>query len=393
MGNPLNLLIRVIALLSTLACGSAIFVARLTTPPARFLLHRASHKVPVNQVFLRSEDLGCKVLDTETGTFEPLTIPPGDRLDWASVSDWVDEHGRSQIAGRWSRHASDGVGDQYSGFGIARYSFPDGKALNRVRLNLILTSAPCWFPNSPNRVLLTAADGRLYTYRFPDDATGGDPSSAQDTQLKPIRCAVAMSALADATLDDVEWCREPRWGDVILASVRHFRQVGNRRVPTEQRIWWLKLNPEGTMIVAAGQVSREEPNHESVADATRIERFPKLIRMPDGGPGLLYHECREDSLRGTLRVVHLEVDPVTGEPSCRPSTGRNIAENCMAAPVAVSSDGSWVYAVQKVNSQVALQRFSLFDSRLTPPSSLAQRRLLAPDPDRISSTPDMRRPG
>src|SRR5206468_569384 len=117
----------------------------------------------------------------ETGEIRRFRSPTGDRFDYASCSPWQDEEGQYQVVGRWSELSADGPSADVDEFGLARYTLPSGRVLDRVPLDVVPASPPCWFPGFTARVLYAASDGLLYRLSFEGDT----PRRAGDPPPKP----------------------------------------------------------------------------------------------------------------------------------------------------------------------------------------------------------------
>src|SRR5262249_16113020 len=109
-----------------------------------------------------------QVLDTETGAVGVLKIPGSGTFDMLSVSPWRDAAGQRHMVGRWRDATEAGhLGLTMTG-GVARCTFPEGRVLDRVAIEPVLVTPPCWFPDRSDRILFAAGDGRLYLLDFRD---------------------------------------------------------------------------------------------------------------------------------------------------------------------------------------------------------------------------------
>ena len=63
-------------------------------------------------------------------------------------------------------------------FGVARFTVPEGRLIDRVKLDHVPIGDPCWVPGVTPRILFSAGDGYLYRYEF-------EESNARPFWMKP----------------------------------------------------------------------------------------------------------------------------------------------------------------------------------------------------------------
>lgn len=367
MITSLGALVRGMLLVLALACGVAVFVARLVPPPAGFRLWQDARHAAINGAFFGPTHGPTEVLNTETGRLDALALADGDALQWAAFSDWVDELGDSQLVGRWTARSGKGGALICEGVGLARFSFPSGRPLNRVRMENAPVSMPCWYPGSTTRVLFAAGDGHLYHYTFDDADEQGSPTEGT---AEPILWPKLPGGACDAVIEDPVWPRDPRYGGRLFVAISFVakRQKGGA-LPYE--LWWLKLNAAGTEVADAGRVATDRLDGPPRTATAPDERFPRLTTTPDGGLALAYQIRQRGANKGDLRVARVDFDPRTDAPMIRHAAAHRVVEGCAATPAAFTPDGGGLFAL--LGSPLGpweLQHFTFADA-LPPPSALS----------------------
>src|SRR5262249_4930527 len=155
-----------------------------------------------------------------------------DRLEYGACSPWRDDQGECQVVGRWmQRRRGDPKDCACDAFGLARYALPSGRVLNRVALDAVPTSHPCWFPDMSERVVYAAGDGCLHRLDFnAADQDGEDPAPRPVTW----RCPPPGKKVV---ICDPVWPTDPRFGRRLVVSIQ-FREGSTTEV-TPGRLWWL----------------------------------------------------------------------------------------------------------------------------------------------------------
>src|SRR4051794_12578964 len=122
-----------------------------------------------------------RLLDAETGATRLLDLPDATAVDAVSVSPWLDADGRRVLTGRWLVGTGD-ASRRLPGIAmLARWTYPGGRIIDRVAIEPLPFSPPCWFPDGSDRILFAAGDGHLYHYDFRE--ARGNESAAP----RPIR--------------------------------------------------------------------------------------------------------------------------------------------------------------------------------------------------------------
>ena len=264
-------------------------------------------------------------IDLETGRLVGLDLPAGERVDLASGSPWADEGG-SQVVGRWSRRDAY---DLPSGQGLVRLGLPGGRLLDRVETEILPVSPPCWYPGMTARILYAACDGALYHFAFAEGDAPGDKAP------RPVTWRALPAGLAAVRVLDPAWSGS---GGVLLATV-FARPIGAAVRTQSPALWWLRLDPSGSEVVAAGRVVRREGS----AGADAWERLPAVGKSADGTPLLAFLERDPEEWGWRVVVAPLRADDgAAGAPAIRRAEARVLAEGRGTLAPGISADGRWV---------------------------------------------------
>ena len=335
-------LTRLAVLLAVVACAVAVGVSRLAPAPMISRSLRPITTVNINDYLLRVADRQPRWLDSETGEVKVTPIVADDVLEVASCSPWVDDNGERQMVGRWSNRTANGTQTVNHAFGLARYSFPGCRVLDRVTSEVVPVSPPCWFPGTSARVLFVAGDGLLYHYAFEGEGQAGDAAAAfADAAPIPVAWGCPRPGGGEVHVCDVSWPEDPRLGGRLVASMRTTEVgPGTERSYSRSRLYWLQLDPAGTKIVATGPLVDHDANRSSSPNCD--ERSPTVALLPDGSLGLAFTQLAEGGSSWTTRLGALRVD-ADGRPIAAPSaTARVVAPRSQAAPLAFSTDGRFL---------------------------------------------------
>ena len=294
---------------------------------------------------------GSFLLDPETGRLESLTLPPESRLTEASLASWRDELGRTQMVGsRFDPSLGQIV--------LARVALPSGAVLDRVPLAHPLAGPPCWNPRRPGQVLLAALDGRLSQVSF---GAGTPP------RVRPVRWGVQPPGEGTILISNALWPGSPRLDGRILASLQYQAQAKGAGTPfTPARLWWLKLDDEGTTIIAAGRLDRDDPDPLETSRADEHEQNPTLATARDGSLAVAYLVHRNGQPGWTLRMAPIDTDPHDGTPYLTAARIVSLVEDCANVPPGISADGRWLTCVVRLDNGPATVWRGNLDSLLVP---------------------------
>lgn len=246
--------------------------------------------------------------DPATGRLELFEAPGGQRLNHASCAPWRDSDDRSQMVAQWASFEGRGRGALPSGAGIARYSIPDGKVLDRVPLESPPISPPCWYPGTEARILYTAGDGWLYHYHF--DESGDGPVRDDERQPRPLAWPERPAGLERVVFYQATWPNDPRLGGRLIVAMSRLAGGGKSPRFAPSKLWWLQLDPGGTTVEAAGRLTTPRADEEGGIQ----ERDPLVTTTPDGGLVLSYTTSPEGTPGRRPRLAPIEFDPATHAP-------------------------------------------------------------------------------
>lgn len=270
-------------------------------------------------------------IDVRTGTPMRLRLPEGERLEHASVSPWRDAVGAAQVVGLWSRHRGEGATRVTEQYGLARYTFPDGTLLDRFAVTPFPSSVPCWLPGRLARVIYPAGDGRLYRFAF----EGGD---AREPRPQRVRTTEGTGLPENLAIADVSVAWSDENGVVLIASACVADTQTAQGLPATARLWWLRLDREGSLILGGGVLGPLETGQGTPGTL----RFPVLGRDPSGTRWLACAGRRHGAPGWNLHVTEIEVDTNSMTPRLVPATGRIVGSACRNSVPAFSDDGGWV---------------------------------------------------
>ena len=114
-----------------------------------------------------------------------------------------------------------------------------------------------------------------------------------------------------------------------------------RRPGPHPQMWWIRLSPDGTAVVAAGLVF--DPDEIGPRADWHEVRLP-AVGIADGTPMLAYLARAEDQASFDLWVTTIGGDGAGGESKALAPTGRKLMEGCQPLEPAFSPDGRWLYA-------------------------------------------------
>ena len=107
---------------------------------------------------------GFYLIDRVSGSSNLVPLPDEDQWGLLSVSPWSDAEGKSEVVGHC--HSLAAALDGHPFWGLARLSLPEGRVIDRVKLDLLPSGRLCWLPERPGEILFAAGDGQFYRCGF-----------------------------------------------------------------------------------------------------------------------------------------------------------------------------------------------------------------------------------
>lgn len=295
---------RIITLLALLSTGAALLVARQErlTPGAREPVGWPPAVVCGYPAVPTDHD--PRLFDPKTGQCERLTLGDGERIAAASCSPWRDEQGRFHLVGRWTTSTGQGTERVLADVGVIRCAFPGGAVLDRVATDVIPVAPPCWYPGTSARILFGATDGQLYELDFERPSAAGSALH----RPRPLKWSEDLRETPDVYVLDVTWPTDARFGNYVLAAFS--RRIPGASALSPAQIWWLELDPTGTVIERASRLTQHEPGGSS----DLAERRPVLATRADGSLQLAYLVNRAGHAGWRVRIATVTLNRQTGAP-------------------------------------------------------------------------------
>lgn len=283
--------------------------------------------VSLNSLYFTANDTDSRWLDRKTGQVTKLGLPEGEIMEFGSCSPWRDESGEHQVTGRWSRRLGRNLQRVQEDSGIVRVRFPSGEVLDRIPTDIIPIGIPCWYRAPEARMLFAAGDGSLHQLSF--DAPEGERIPT------PITWEVKPPGLGSINISDPAWIDDGSTNPCLVVCLRLIHVESNRRVYSPAELWWLRLNANGNVVVAAGRLLN--PPAEFPKTETRC---PTVMRNPDGSYRLAY--CRRiPGRKWEMRVATVDQNP-KDHAFAASNEGRLLFDSCLPTPASFSQDGRWI---------------------------------------------------
>jgi hypothetical protein len=287
------------------------------------------------------------LIDRQSGRCLPMPLPVEDRWTTLSVSPWSAEEGGGDAVGLCSSlHAQSG----HDGFlGLALLRLPEARVVERLPMDVLPTSRPCWVPDRPGSILFAAGDGQLYRHNFAS-VTGSesDPESNLTGEVaqrlpQPLAWKCRRPAERAVYLTDPAWPAHPRLRRFIVATLIAPTRRHNGEPARDTSLWWLRMHHDGMTIESCGQLLGTDLTDPQSPE--EIRRFPTLTVASAGEIRLVYLAHDPGKSSGRIMSTQIQVGEGTGQPRVLPGTHSVIAENCASVPPVVSADGKSVYCV------------------------------------------------
>jgi hypothetical protein len=304
----------------------------------------------INELWYTDHPETPRLLDLETGSIVRCTQREAEGLDQSSCSPWRDARGQYHLLGRWK----DPEGKRYDRYpetiGLARFTFPEGRLLDRVSLDRLPVGSPCWFPDGSQRALLLSGDNELYIHDFSRPGNEGRGEGAG--RLRRLRFQGGETGLDRYGRKDLCWPGDPALAGRILLVLD--TPVNSAPVGGASRLWWLELNREATEVVPRGTVV---PIEGPGPAPRRYERLPSVGISADGSRWLAYLARRQFGARWELWLLPLELGSSDQPPRPDRSAARCLVDGCAPMAPSFSTDGRWLYAWLLEGNRIRLRRF------------------------------------
>jgi hypothetical protein len=332
--------------------------------PTRAARRSSLASIP-GQAFARHDD-NTRLLDVETGAVQTLPLPTGEYFDNSACSPWQDANGVSLVAGRRRRDTGTDGDEVLSDMALACYTVPEGKQVGVVACDRLPAGGICWYPDALHRVLFATADGTLFHVSFEtDDSRGADLTAGDEGSPVPLRWEVDYPREGAVMMRDPYWPTARGFERTVIVSMRYLADPEADHAYSSAQLWWLRLNPAGTAVVAAGRLTEQGDDHSD-------EFVPSLAETPSG-LAVAYMSNQKMPKRYELRIAPVALDPKSGTPRADARLSVVVVEGCAKVTPLFSTTGRFVSTV--VHPQQPTAHVQAF----------AVSRLLAPTPDRGSA--------
>ncbi len=275
-------------ILGVVGFAVAIGIGRMCgrSPDARCLERVKFVNFPLTARPFSEPDL--RFVDVDSGMESLLGVPEGDALDLAAASPWHDDRGNGQVVGRWSSRSGKEDDLVLHEFGLARFTFPEGKPLNRIPTEITPTGRLCWLPGTAARILFAAGDGALYRFSFEKSSEGDASPDGCDTRPHPLVWKVPPPGDGEGHYQIIDpYIPDDRGlgGRMLVSMSFQVRDRDDFRC-TSPQIWWVQLDDEGKSIEAAGPLTGAANREPTAAREAQSDRRPHAFRPgPRGLPG------------------------------------------------------------------------------------------------------------
>lgn len=341
MSFSFNALIRGFIYLTIVTSLTAIGINRLAPQATHFRILKRSTIVPVNGYHFRSYDRLPRIFDPETGRLAFANMEGVDSFDNAACSPWENDQGRSDVVGRWLGRKGGGI---CRGFGLARFKFPGGHVLDRVKLSVMPVSAPCFDPDRPSNVLFASGNGRLYRYTFAGDPGASSGSETEEVAPTPVTWRTATAGEQPVAINDPIWPTDPRLKGRLIASFMFSEKTSTGRLVLRSRLGWLRLDHAGTEVVESGLLIEQDPT--TTTDLELDETVPTVGLAEDGvGLTLAYLTHAQQERGWTLCIAPIQVRD-SGIPLVEGPRVRVVVSNRSHVVPIFSANGRSLYSLQ-----------------------------------------------
>ncbi|WZO98041.1 hypothetical protein EP7_005094 [Isosphaeraceae bacterium EP7] len=336
VGAVIRMVGRVVIGLALAITVAAILLGRYVDP----LVGRARepHGV-VRAVHIQDAAAFCRdqannFFDPETGESVRLALPMQGGFGPIGLAPPSDGTGSRRAAGFSAVGRGEGESSTHR---LVVFGVPDGREIDRVSLDVIPTSDPCWSPDGSERIVFSAFDGRLYEYRR---------GTRSGMAVRRLEMRGGLTPRSIGQIRDVCWPTDPRLGGRLLVTTRLPGKADGGMGTPPYQMAWLRLDPED------GSILECEPLDRSIQGAGCERRFPTIGRSLGGGIQVAFLARRDGETHWHLELAELAASGVDGALSLVEGSERIIARRVHPTPAAFSSDGQFITYVPVVDPAV-----------------------------------------
>jgi hypothetical protein len=302
---------------------------------------------------------GFYLIDRVSGSSNLVPLPEEEQWGLLSVSPWSDAEGKSEVVGHC--HSLGTTLDGHPFWGLARLSLPEGKVIDRVKLDLLPSGRLCWLPDRPGEILFAAGDGYFYRCSFGADEDAGvaaDPESKDGSPRSGVRQVVwkcPRPGKGNVLVADPVWPIHPRFRNLVFATLSYSNRPGDKAMKLPFQPWWFRMSVDGAAIEAAGPLP--PPGWESRLGGDSAKHFPNAAVAADGTISMIYLSKPPGDRHMRLEGATIGIDPTSGLPRIlaeRPP--RVLAEECASVPPVFSADGKAAFVISARSGRVVQYR-------------------------------------
>lgn len=346
MSFSLHGLFRGIALLAIASTICAVSLGRFAPKPAHFRMFSDARYSSVSGYYFSTCERVPRFLDVETGKFMRVEFKGNEVIDCATCSPWQDEQGAQHLVARWNCNDPN---QEKRGYGLSRFTFPAGEEVERYELDVVPTSRPCFFRDTPGCILFAAGDGVLYRFQFPEMGNAKTEGAGKLQQPQSVKWRTTSPVPGKPFVSDPMWPTDPRFGGRLIVSLTYLDSDprAGHRVYRRAQLWWLKLNPEATEIIEAGRILSPSLSKSDLGLNSEL-RSPTIAVAPDGTLVMAYLQQPDRYSSFQLRLAPVRFEGNERTPIVDPAESRVLCESCATVAPIFSGDGRWVYCLEKI---------------------------------------------
>jgi hypothetical protein len=298
---------------------------------------------------------GFYLIDRVSGSSNLVPLPQEDQWGLLSVSPWSDAEGKSEVVGHC--HSLEAPPDGRPFWGLARLSLPEGRVIDRVKLDVLPSGRLCWIPERPGEILFAAGDGQLYRYGFGADEEGevaagaGSTDSSPRSGVRPVVWKCRRPGKGTVLVADPVWPIHPRLRNLLFATLTYSNRPGDKAMKVPFEPWWFLMSVDGAAIEAAGPLLPQ--NSQSRFNGDLAKHFPNVAVAVDGTISMIYLSRPQGYEHMRLEGASVETNPASGLPRVpaeRPP--RVLAEDCATVPPVFSADGKAAFVISANSGRV-----------------------------------------